>query len=162
MKGTNSWASRLTDGFAFGLATAGGAGLVPLAPGTAGSLLAAALLWLVPLSNLSLAVILVGVSLVGAWAAGRIERIVVQKDPGVIVIDEVAGMLLSVLTLPRTLPILLLAFVCFRVFDILKPFPVREAQSLPGGFGIMADDLIAGAYTLLLVSLSRALVGWPS
>lgn len=124
--------------------------------------MAAALLWLVPFSNLSLAVILMCVSLAGVWAAGRVERILVQKDPGVVVIDEVAGMLLSVLMLPRTFPILLLAFVCFRVLDIVKPFPVKQAESLPRGWGVMADDLIAGAYTLLLLLLSRALVRWPA
>ena len=76
-------------------------------------------------------------------------------------IDEVAGMMLSVLVLPRTVGILLVAFFCFRVLDIVKPFPARQAQSLPGGLGVMVDDLIAGAYTLLLVAASRALFGWP-
>lgn len=76
-------------------------------------------------------------------------------------IDEVAGMMLSVLVLPRTLEVVLVAFFCFRVLDIVKPFPASQAQSLPGGFGVMMDDLIAGAYTLLLVAASRAVFGWP-
>jgi phosphatidylglycerophosphatase A len=78
-----------------------------------------------------------------------------------IVIDEVAGMMLSVLALPRTVGVLLVAFFCFRALDIVKPFPASEAQSLPGGLGVMVDDLIAGAYTLLLLVASRALFGWP-
>ncbi|MGH7262405.1 MAG: phosphatidylglycerophosphatase A family protein [Candidatus Rokuibacteriota bacterium] len=157
-----SWsASRLTDRLAFGVATAGGAGLVPVAPGTAGSLLAAVLLWLIPFSNFSLGATLVGVTLVGIWAGGRVERLLGLKDPGVIVIDEVAGMMLSVLVLPRTPLILLAAFLCFRVLDIVKPFPARQAQWLLGGLGVVVDDLIAGAYTLLLLSLSRAVFGWP-
>lgn len=154
-------ASRLTDGLAFGIATAGGAGLVPVAPGTAGSLLAAVFLWLLPFSNFSLALTLVGVSLCGIWAGGRVECLLGQKDPGMVVVDEVAGMLLSVLTLPRTPLILLIAFVCFRVLDIVKPFPARQSQALPGGVGVVVDDLVAGAYTLLLLSASRALFGWP-
>ena len=160
-KDTNWSASRLIDGLAFGVATAGGAGLAPVAPGTAGSLLAALLLWIVPFSTFSLGVTLVCVTLGGLWAGGRIERLSGRKDPGLIVIDEVAGMMLSVLVLPRTVGILLVAFFCFRVLDIVKPFPIKQAQSLPGGLGVMVDDLIAGAYTLLLVAASRALFGWP-
>ena len=78
-----------------------------------------------------------------------------------IVIDEVAGMMLSVVVLPRTVGVLLVAFLCFRLLDIVKPFPAGQAQSLPGGFGVMVDDLIAGAYTLLLIVASRAVFGWP-
>ncbi|MBI4591175.1 MAG: phosphatidylglycerophosphatase A [Candidatus Rokubacteria bacterium] len=157
-----SWsASRLTDRLALGVATAGGAGFAPLAPGTAGSLLAALLLWLIPFSTFSLFVTLIGVSLAGIWAGGRIERLYGRKDPGVIVIDEVAGMMVSVLTLPRTPLILIVAFLCFRAFDIVKPFPARQAQSLAAGLGVMVDDLIAGVYTLLLLAASRAVFGWP-
>jgi len=75
------------------------------------------------------------------------------------VIDEVAGMILSVLTLPRTVGVLLAAFVLFRIFDIWKPFPARQSQSLAGGLGVMIDDVIAGLYALLLLLASRALLG---
>lgn len=76
-------------------------------------------------------------------------------------IDEVAGMILSVLTLPRTVGVLLAAFVLFRIFDIWKPFPARQSQSLAGGLGVMIDDVIAGLYALLLLLASRALLGLP-
>lgn len=161
MRDTNWSASRLTDRLAFAIATAGGAGLAPVAPGTAGSLFAAFLLWLIPFSTFSLGVTLVGVIFAGIWAGGRIERLSGRQDPGLIVIDEVAGMMLSVIVLPRTMGVLLVAFFCFRVLDIVKPFPARQAQSLPGGFGVMVDDLAAGAYTLLLIVASRAVFGWP-
>ena len=78
-----------------------------------------------------------------------------------IVVDEVAGMMLSVLVLPRTIPILIVAFLCFRVLDIVKPFPAKQAQILRGGLGVMVDDLIAGAYTLVLIVASRSLLSWP-
>ena len=104
---------------------------------------------------------LVCVVLAGIWAGGRIERLSGQRDPGLIVIDEVAGMMLSVLILPRTLGVLIPAFFCFRALDIFKPFPAGQAQSLPGGLGVMVDDLVAGAYTLLLLTASRAVFGWP-
>jgi len=102
-------------------------------------------------------VFLVAVTLTGTWAAHRAERAIGAKDPGVIVIDEVAGMTLSVLLLPLTVPVLAVAFVLFRVFDVLKPSPARQAQALPGGLGVMVDDLIAGLYALAIVAALRAL-----
>jgi phosphatidylglycerophosphatase A len=161
LRDTSSWASRLTDRLAFAIATAGGAGLAPVAPGTAGSLFAAFLLWLIPFSTFSLGVTLGGVIFAGIWAGGRIERLSGRKDPGLIVIDEVAGMMLSVIVLPRTVGVLIVAFFCFRVLDIVKPFPARQSQVLVGGLGVMVDDLIAGAYTLLILAASRAIFGWP-
>ena len=100
-------------------------------------------------------------TLAGIWAGSRVERALGAKDPGVIVIDEVAGMLLSVLFLPRTIPVLVTAFVLFRVFDIWKPYPAREIQELHGGLGVMLDDLVAGAYALVIVLGARAVVGLP-
>lgn len=138
-----------------------GAGYSPVAPGTAGSALAVLILWGVPFSRAGLVVFLVLVTAGGTWAAHRAERLIGTKDPGVIVIDEVAGMTLSVLALPLTLPVLAAAFLLFRVFDVLKPFPARASQSLAGGLGVMIDDLIAGLYALAAVLVLRALVSWP-
>jgi phosphatidylglycerophosphatase A len=84
-----------------------------------------------------------------------------RKDPGVIVIDEVAGMMVAVLLLPRTLGVLACAFLLFRLFDIWKPFPAREAQALRGGFGVVVDDLVAGVYALVLIMGVRMLFGVP-
>lgn len=97
----------------------------------------------------------------GVWSASRVERMLVRKDPGLIVIDEVAGMLLSVLLLPRSVLVLGTAFVLFRLFDVWKPFPANWSQSLAGGLGVMLDDLIAGLYTLIVVMGARALLGMP-
>jgi phosphatidylglycerophosphatase A len=71
-------------------------------------------------------------------------------------------MLLSVIGLPRSLPVLITAFLLFRLFDIWKPFPARESQALTGGMGVMVDDLIAGLYTLVLIMGARALFGVPA
>jgi phosphatidylglycerophosphatase A len=152
---------RFRDRLALGIASLAGAGYTPIAPGTAGSLVALAALWLIPFSPLSLALTLVVVILVGAWAGSRVERFLRRKDPGQVVIDEVAGMMLSVLALPRTPVVLLAAFVLFRLLDIIKPFPARQSQNFSGGIGVMLDDLVAGAYTLALLSGTRALFGWP-
>lgn len=143
------------------LATVFGAGYSPIAPGTVGSAAALLVLWLVPFSQMGLIVFLLAVTFFGTWAAHVAEAAVGDKDPGVIVIDEVAGMTLSVLVLPLTGPVLLSGFVLFRVFDVVKPFPANRLQALTGGVGVMIDDLIAGLYALLVLVAARALVGWP-
>jgi len=122
---------------------------------------AAVALWLIPFSRLGFLLTLVGVVLVGIWASHHVERLLARKDPGLIVIDEVAGMMVSVALVPRTVPVLVCAFFLFRLFDIWKPFPARDSQSLPGGAGVMVDDLIAGLYALLLIMGARWLFGVP-
>jgi phosphatidylglycerophosphatase A len=119
------------------------------------------ILWLVPFSRAGLVVFFLVVTIVGTWAAHVVERALGDKDPGMIVVDEVAGMTLSVLVLPLTLPVLLVAFVLFRIFDVVKPFPANRAQALPGGLGVMIDDLIAGLYALLVLIALRAVLAWP-
>ena len=133
-----------------------------MASGTVGSAVALVLLWLIPFTPMALVLTTLAVTLLGIWSGGRVERAVGQKDPGIIVIDEVAGMALSVLFLPRTIPVLLVAFFLFRLFDVWKPFPARESQALTGGLGVMVDDLIAGVYALVLVMGARALFGVPA
>ena len=143
------------------LASAFGAGYAPVASGTVGSFVTVVAIWLLPLTPLRIAVALVVVTLIGIWAGSRVERVLGKKDPGIIVIDEVAGMLLSVILLPRTIPVLITAFLLFRLFDIWKPFPARESQVLTGGLGVIVDDLIAGFYTLILIMGALTLFpGW--
>ena len=143
------------------IATVFGAGYSPVAPGTAGSAVALLILWLVPFSQAGLVVFFVAVTLVGTWAAHVAEAALGDKDPGAIVIDEVAGMTLSVLTLPLTPAVLLTGFVLFRIFDIVKPYPAGRLQALTGGVGVMIDDIIAGLYALLVLLAMRAVLAWP-
>jgi phosphatidylglycerophosphatase A len=145
------------------IATALGAGYSPIASGTAGSAVALLILWLLPFSRVGLVVFFVVVTVAGTWAAHVAEAAVGSKDPGVIVIDEVAGMTLSVLALPLplTVPVLLVGFVMFRIFDVVKPFPAGRSQALRGGVGVMIDDIIAGLYALILLLALRAVTGWP-
>jgi phosphatidylglycerophosphatase A len=137
----------------------GGVGHAPIAPGTVASALTAVVLWLLSASPPALTGLLLVVLIVGTWAAGEAERALGAKDPGAIVVDEVAGMTISVLTLPLTLPVLVAGFVLFRIFDVVKPFPAGASQRLGGGIGVMIDDVIAGIYALLLLLLARRL-GW--
>lgn len=134
-----------------------------MAPGTVGSFVTLIALWLIPFTPRALVWTVVAVIAVGIWAGARVERVLGTKDPGLIVIDEVAGMLLSVLLLPlpHTIGVLLSAFFLFRLFDIWKPFPARESQALAGGLGVMLDDVIAGVYALILVMGSQRLFNFP-
>jgi phosphatidylglycerophosphatase A len=133
-----------------------------VAPGTAGSAVAVLVLWLVPFSRSGVLLFLVAVTLVGTWAAHRAERLLGgAKDPGAIVIDEVAGMTLTVAPFALTPAVLVVGFVLFRIFDVTKPFPARASQHIAGGIGVMVDDLIAGLYALVVIVIGRAIFAWP-
>ena len=143
------------DRVAVAIATGAGAGFVPAAPGTAGSLVGILLYLLVAWTGMERFYLpLVAVLLaLGTWAAGRVERFY-GHDASRIVIDEVVGQMLALGFVARAgLPALLLGaipgFLIFRFFDILKPFPLRRLEKLQGGFGVMGDDVGAGMYTLL-------------
>jgi phosphatidylglycerophosphatase A len=172
------------DYIALAIATCG-VGYIPLAPGTWGSAVGVGLYlslrWLLlgfvhrvgPRHTLILlnpqiqfiAVELIAitlVTLVGIWAASRVERLEGKKDPSKVVIDEVAGQLIALLPVPYLAgPAwnlwILTGFLLFRAFDIIKPYPVRELEKLPAGLGIVVDDLGAGAYAALLLSILMAL-----
>ena len=104
---------------------------------------------------------LVAVVFAGTWAAHRAEHLLGTKDPGAIVIDEVAGMTLAVAPFALTPAVLAVGFVLFRIFDITKPFPARASQHFRGGIGVMVDDLIAGLYALIVIVIGRAVFAWP-
>jgi phosphatidylglycerophosphatase A len=98
---------------------------------------------------------IIALSLAGIRAATRTEKLLGRKDPGVVVVDEVAGQLMAFLFLPfDAAPWMIFAgFLAFRLFDIWKPYPIRRLEALESGLGIMADDLLAGAYAAALMSL---------
>ena len=140
--------------------TALGLGLFPVAPATLASLVAVAVYYPLPMDGDSPAFIaLIAVSLaIGPWACGSLVT-PEDPDPKRAVWDEVAGVWLTCLFLPKTLPWLAAAFVTFRVLDVLKPWPIRRFERLPGGWGIMADDAAAGVVGAALLNLVYRL-GW--
>jgi len=151
---------RAIDAGAKLVATGFGSGYSPFAPGTAGSLVG--LVLFLPLAGLAWPVQLAAtavLTLVGVFAAGRVARVVERKDPGLVVVDEVAGQWITFLALPVTPVTALAGFLLFRVMDIVKPWPARDLERLPGGLGIMADDVAAGIYAHLL--LRAGLAVWP-
>ncbi|HUL01354.1 MAG TPA: phosphatidylglycerophosphatase A [Nitrospirota bacterium] len=133
------------------------AGKLPFAPGTAGTLVGVFLYLLVNMLPLAwylfISVLVVSI---GIWAAGEAEKLLHQKDAPSIVIDEIAGYLISMAMVPRTWGSVIAGFAIFRFFDIWKPWPLRKIQDIHGGTGIMLDDIGAGIYTnILLQILSR-------
>jgi phosphatidylglycerophosphatase A len=150
------------------LATGAYLGYAPFAPGTVGSLGCAVLVWffvpeVTPASS-TLAVIVAAITTIAftalaVWAAGLAER-TFGHDSSRIVIDEYAGFLFSIFLLPRSLYVFAVAFVLFRALDIVKPFPARRAESLPGGTGIVMDDVVAGIYTNILLRVMLLVQGW--
>lgn len=133
------------------LASGFGLGYTPKGPGTVGSILGVVLALLFP-NNLYL---VIGVGLLGVLVANEAEKILEEHDSPKIVIDEIAGFLIAAYGWSGGY--LVLAFVLFRILDILKPEPLRSLQRLPGGLGIMTDDLLAGLLANLAVRLATYL-----
>lgn len=167
-----------------------GVGYFPIAPGTMGSLVGVGLylsLWAASYRVLEtnvfarkltllhvwtpqmafMLVVIFLVTMAGIWAATRTERLQQKKDPSIVVIDEVAGQMIALLSGPvwlHTSWSILTAFLLFRAFDIWKPYPIRKLEGLESGLGIMADDLAAGAYALIVnsVLISTYLLLFPA
>jgi len=164
-----------TPRLAFAVATSLGLGYLPKAPGTWGALAGVVIYGFMmrclplaartdPRSGVALwleLTVVAGLVLAaaGVWSADRASKFAAKKDPQFVVIDEVSGQHLTyaLALAPLNWKYLLLGFILFRAFDIWKPFPARQAESLPGGLGIMADDWAAGLYAALGLWLARRL-----
>jgi phosphatidylglycerophosphatase A len=139
---------------ALAVATACGIGYVPFAPGTFGSA-AGLLLWVVlPSSLAAQATAIIALLTLGVWCSHLVERWLHTTDPGPIVIDEVVGMLVTLFGVAVGWPAAVMGFLLFRVFDIIKPYPAGKLEHLPGGVGVMADDLMAAIYASLTLRLT--------
>jgi len=152
--------SKRIDFIALAIATCG-VGYLPLAPGTFGSLVGVGLFLLLVRANVAnplvVLIAIVAVAGVGIWAATRTEELSGRKDPGKIVVDEVAGQMIALFPLTlftrwSTLAVII-SFILFRFFDIVKPYPANRLQELNGGAGVMFDDLVAGVYGAVIVSI---------
>jgi phosphatidylglycerophosphatase A len=165
-------------GLAWWVATGVGMGQIPIAPGTCASALALALhtllSWLAaspsgsagtawsasPMPPVVQGAAIVTVAMAGLWAASRAMTWFSQRDPSMIVIDEVSGQMIAWFGIAAgDWHGLVAGFFLFRVLDIWKPWLIRRTETLPGGWGIMADDWLAGAYAAAVLQLARAL-GW--
>jgi phosphatidylglycerophosphatase A len=166
----------LRDRLSLALATCG-VGYIPIVPATWASAVTTGVYWTVlqmagpTFTELSaegsaslspevlrvtfMLVVIVALTFAGVWAASRVERLLRRKDPKPVVIDEVVGQLVTLLFVPRAagLGTFVVGFFVFRAFDILKPYPIRRLESLGGGTGVMADDILAGVYGAILMLL---------
>ncbi len=139
------------------IATVGGIGYSPIAPGTLASLVGLGVAWILsahPAQQVVGCGVAIGLAL---WSAGPTAQAMGKRDPSAVVIDEVAGMMVALVFLPVGSRIYLEGFLLFRLLDILKPFPLRHVERLPGGWGIVLDDLLAGLATNLIL---RILLGY--
>jgi phosphatidylglycerophosphatase A len=126
-------------------------GYFPLIPGTAGSVAAIFLFFLIKNNPLTYLAILLILLILGFLVSGAAEKIMRKTDPPCLVIDEVCGMLIGLLFLPYDIRLVIIAFLIFRILDTLKPYPISSFEKLKGGWGIMSDDIIAGLYTNLIL-----------
>src|SRR5260221_14791266 len=130
-----------------------GIGKIPWAPGTWASLVAAACFYPLIDRPLSLFGLLVGIYFLGVYTSTQMEKETGEKDPSGAVIDEVLGMGTAMVAIPQEWPFVIMAVVLFRLFDIWKPYPIRKLETLPGGWGIMTDDLLAGVYANVWIQI---------
>ncbi|HIJ78488.1 MAG: phosphatidylglycerophosphatase A [Desulfobulbaceae bacterium] len=137
------------------IASGFGLGYLPKAPGTWGTLLAFPVHYLlIRLPPQYYALGLFAIFVAAVLSAGAAEKILDYKDPGLVVIDEVIGMLITLIGAPSTAYVWLTGFILFRFFDIVKPFPIRLIdQRINGGIGIVLDDVLAGIYSLILLQI---------
>jgi phosphatidylglycerophosphatase A len=155
--GSTAGAHTLGDYLALSIATCG-VGYLPLMPGTFGSVLGVAIFLLLAqrANPLVIVVSIIVITFAGIWAASRTEALSGRKDPGKVVVDEVAGQMIALLPLTvfSITPLaVMISFVLFRCFDIVKPYPAGRFERLRGGFGIMCDDLVAGVYAAVIASV---------
>ncbi|MBP9854113.1 MAG: phosphatidylglycerophosphatase A [Candidatus Omnitrophica bacterium] len=129
-------------------------GKSPIAPGSMASLVGALICVLLSKAVILYLLVLVGVIFIGLVVSGPMEEIVGYKDPSCVVIDEIAGIMLSLMFLPMTWPVLLTAFFLFRALDMFKLFPVDRFEKYEGGLGIMMDDIVAGIYTNIIMQIA--------
>ena len=156
MESGSKSASSAVDYLALAIATCG-VGYLPLMPGTYGSLVGLGIALLLSRTVAGLLVAIVVVTFAGIWAGSRTEELAGRKDPVKVVVDEVAGQMIATLPLAVfaqwSIVAVMVSFVLFRFFDIVKPYPANRLQDLKGGAGIMFDDLVAGVYAAVLVTI---------
>jgi phosphatidylglycerophosphatase A len=141
------------------IASAGGVGYAPIAPGTAGSAVGVVIYLLArEWTTAGQAALLVATCVLGIWASNVAIRHFNHKDPGHVVIDEVAGQMLTLFLTGAALPGAIVGFFVFRLLDIIKPWPANRFEALPGGLGIVADDLMAGVYGCLAMHVMMRLL----
>jgi phosphatidylglycerophosphatase A len=136
---------------ALAVATVFGVGYAPVAPGTFGSAAGLALWWVLPGATAVQAAAIVALFVLGSWSGNVAEHYYGRTDPGQVVVDEVMGMLITLFMNPVGWRGAIAAFLLFRLFDVIKPYPANRLETLHGGVGVMADDGMAAIYANLVL-----------
>ncbi len=137
------------------IAEGGYAGKVPVAPGTAGTVVGVFLYYIFHTLPIPwYLIVCLMVTVVGIWSAGNAEKLLGKKDAPSIVIDEIAGYLISMTMIPATWDFIIAGFLLFRLFDIIKPWPLKRVQDVHGGVGVVLDDIGAGVYTNIILQIA--------
>ena len=144
---------------ALGFSTFFGVGYFPIAPGTAATAAGIVLVYMLHFSLLWYVAIMLVLLALAIPVCSYVEDMLKVKDPGIIVIDEVVGIMISLIGLPLTWPIVIIGFFLFRAFDMFKIYPINRLEALPGGWGIMLDDVMAGIYTNIILHLAIRYAG---
>ena len=151
--------NKILDNIVLFIAQGAYCGRIPIAPGTAGTVVGVLLYLLVrDLSSLWYGAACVGATVLGTWAAGYADCILGTKDSPSIVIDEIAGFLIAMFLIPFAWSSVAAGFILFRFFDILKPWPLKRLQDVAGGPGVMLDDIGAGIYTNVMLQVAGLLL----
>ena len=142
------------NSFSILIATFLGVGYFPAAPGTAATVIGGLLAFLLQGTIFYYTVTVFVLIVLGIFVSSHVEKLLNQTDPGIVVIDEVAGMMIALFGLPFSWPIAICGFFLFRAMDMFKIYPINKLESMPGGWGIMLDDVMAGVYTNIILSIA--------
>ena len=144
---------------AFIFASFFGVGFFPVAPGTAATFAGIAFIYLLQGNMYLYFILMAGLLILSIPICSYLEKQIGRKDPGFIVIDEVVGIMVGLLGLPLTWPTAIIGFFLFRAFDMFKIYPINRFEALPGGWGIILDDVMAGLYTNIILHIAVRYAG---
>ncbi len=129
-------------------------GYCPVASGTAATAAGLVVVYLLSAHAFYYLLLLLVLTGVGILAADHVEKASAQKDPGIVVIDEIVGIMIAMLGIPLSWPTAICGFFLFRALDMFKIYPINKFEAIPGGMGIMLDDVMAGLYTNIILSIA--------
>ena len=142
------------------IATVFGVGYLPAAPGTWATIVGVAIAYYIGNYIWAYSALLLVLLVLGIISSGILEQQLNQKDPGVVVIDEVVGVMIALWGLPLIWPVMICGFFLFRAFDMFKIYPINRLEAQPGGWGIMLDDFMAGVYTNIILRIALRCAGF--
>jgi len=142
-----------------GIATVFGVGYMPAAPGTWATVVGVLIAYFLADNLAAYTILLLVLLILGIMTSGLLEKQLKQKDPGVVVIDEVVGVMIALWGLPLIWSVMISGFFLFRAFDMFKIYPINRLESQPGGWGIMLDDCMAGVYTNIILRIALRCAG---